>query len=192
MLSKKSGGIPEYGTIQQRKEVGIMEYVDPKGRKPVAYTKIMKKLKVSQEDVIAEARKFNMEVNEVHFVEAIVDGKRGRPKTSKELKETKGAKGRPKKEPKVVELNDEQDDLFAAMVADVQTELVSVSELADEEQQEEVKPNKKNEKSEEERAAKKAAEDEAKAAKKAASSPLPPPSYDDIPDEPQYFNNIFI
>jgi hypothetical protein len=37
----KNSGIPEYGTIEQRQAVGILEYVDPKGRKPTAYTKII-------------------------------------------------------------------------------------------------------------------------------------------------------
>jgi len=156
--AEKNGGTPEYGTMQQRQAVGIMEYVDPKGRKPVAYTKIMKKQKVSQEQVLEEAGKFNVVINPIHFEEGESDAKRGRPKTAKEVKEPKGAKGRPKKDAKVVHIEGDEEDLFAALVA------ANVPAI------EEEVVLKSNKKSEEERnaekAAKKAAEEEAKALKK--------------------------
>jgi hypothetical protein len=160
--AEKNGGSPEYGTIQQRQAVGIMEYVDPKGRKPVAYTKIMKKQKVSQEQVLEEAGKFNVVINPIHFEEPDVDAKRGRPKTAKEAKEPKGAKGRPKKDAKVVHIEGEEEDLFAALVA------ANVPAIEEESAEEVVL--KSNKKSEEERnaekAAKKAADEAAKALKK--------------------------
>jgi hypothetical protein len=160
--AEKNGGTPEYGTIQQRQAVGIMEYVDPKGRKPVAYTKIMKKQKVSQEQVLEEAGKFNIEINPIHFEEPEADAKRGRPKTAKEAKEPKGAKGRPKKDAKVVHIEGEEEDLFAALVA------ANVPAVEEESAEEVVL--KSNKKSEEERnaekAAKKAADDATKALKK--------------------------
>jgi hypothetical protein len=148
LLADKNDGIPEYGTIQQRQAVGIFEYVDPKGRKPVTYTKVMKKYKVSEEQVLAEAGKFNMEINVDHFVVAEAESKRGRPSVKKEkVSEPKGPKGRPKKTKKVLEIvGDDEEDLFAAMVAD------AVSEASDEE---------------EEKASKKKASEEAKAAKEA-------------------------
>ena len=39
---------------------GVNDYVDPSGRKVVHYTKIMKKYKVSEEQVIAEAKKLGL------------------------------------------------------------------------------------------------------------------------------------
>ena len=60
VLADKTEGIPEYGTIQMRQAVGIFEYTDPKGRKPVAYTKVMKKYKIDQEKALEEAGKFNI------------------------------------------------------------------------------------------------------------------------------------
>ena len=71
-------GKPIYGTIQDRQQVGIMEYVDPKNRIPVEYVKVMNKYKVSRDDVIAEAGKFNMTIDPIHF--EIADKKKGRPK----------------------------------------------------------------------------------------------------------------
>jgi len=117
MMQKTGSEEPEYGTIQQRMSTGIFEYTDPKGRKPVAYTKVMKKHKISKEDVMEEAGKFNITVNEGHFVAPVDCVKRGRPKSEKEEK-PKGAKGRPKKEKKVISVEDgECEDLFATLVA---------------------------------------------------------------------------
>ena len=120
VLADKTEGVPEYGTIQMRQATGIFEYTDPKGRKPVAYTKVMKKYKIDQEKVLEEAGKFNVQINAEHFVVAEVDSKRGRPSSQKEKapKETKGSKGRPKKAKKVLQIEGDDDDLFASLVAD--------------------------------------------------------------------------
>jgi len=114
-MQKTGAEVPEYGTMQMRQAVGIFEYVDPKGRRPTPYTKVMKKYKISKDQVLEEAGKFNIVINDLHFVEP-EETKRGRPKTEKEPK-TKGAKGRPKKEKKVLMIEGEEDDLFASLVA---------------------------------------------------------------------------
>jgi len=120
VLADKTEGVPEYGTIQMRQAVGIFEYTDPKGRKPVAYTKVMKKYKIDQEKVLDEAGKYNININVEHFAVAEVDSKRGRPSSQKEKvpKEAKGSKGRPKKAKKVLQIEGDDDDLFASLVAD--------------------------------------------------------------------------
>ena len=119
VLADKTEGIPEYGTIQMRQAVGIFEYTDPKGRKPVAYTKVMKKYKIDQEKVIDEAGKYNININDEHFAVAEVDSKRGRPSQKEKVpKEAKGSKGRPKKAKKVLQIEGDDDDLFASLVAD--------------------------------------------------------------------------
>jgi hypothetical protein len=154
MNADKIGGVPEYGTIQMRNAVGIFEYVDPKGRKPVAYTKLMKKYKVDQAAVIEEAVKFGMNIDADHFL-APVDASKGRPKKEKVVKE-KGSKGRPKKAKKVLLLEGEgdDDDLFASLVADANSNVV-------------VEPAKKRGKSDEEKAAEEAKKAEEKAEKEA-------------------------
>ena len=161
VLADKNEGIPEYGTIQQRQAVGILEFTDPKGRKPVSYTKVMKKYKVSEEQVLEEAGKFGMEINAEHFVAPEADSKRGRPKVvAEKVSEAKGPKGRPKKSKKVLEIaGEEHEDLFAAMVANAQE-----AESSDEES---VTVTKKKP-SQEDKAAKLAAEKAEKDAKLAA------------------------
>jgi DNA repair exonuclease SbcCD ATPase subunit len=116
----KNDGMPEYGTIEQRQAVDMFEYIDPKGRKQVHYTKVMKKLKLTQEQVLEEAGKFNININIKHFEEQEKETvKRGRPKAEdKPPKEPKGAKGRPKKGKKVIQVEGDDDDLFATLVAD--------------------------------------------------------------------------
>ena len=114
--TKNEHGLPDYGSIQTRssKYFKDEEFVDPSGKKPVAYTKVMKKLKLTEEQVREEAAKHNMTLDPRHFVE--VEKKSGRPaKEPKETKELK-AKGRPKKSKKVLELAGEEEDLFASLV----------------------------------------------------------------------------
>ena len=48
----KNDGVPEFGTIEMRLAVDIFEYKDPKGRKPEAYSKVMKKLNLTEEQVL--------------------------------------------------------------------------------------------------------------------------------------------
>jgi hypothetical protein len=168
-MQKTAAEVPEYGTIQQRLAANIFEYVDPKGRKPVAYTKVMKKYKITEDQVMEEAGKFNIKINAQHFVVPETDGvKRGRPKADKEPK-VKGAKGRPKKEKKVIMLEDD-DDLFASLVAEANEDADAV--LASEDADEELAiPSKKtdkkdSDKKESERLARETKKAEAEAAKK--------------------------
>ena len=176
--SKMVEGVPEYGTMEQRLAVGLNDYVDPSGRKVVHYTKIMKKHKVSEEQVLAEARKFGQVVDACHFVQPELDSvKRGRPKAEKPVKVSSGVKGRPKKTKKVVEIDGEEDDLFASLVAEsinasaaVEVETVNaeaVSDVEAEAKAPEVATKEKANKSEE-KAAKLATKEQEKAAKLAA------------------------
>lgn len=154
-MQKTGAEIPEYGTIQMRNAVGIFEYTDPKGRKPIAYAKVMKKYKLNEEQVLEEAGKFNMFINREHFVMP-EESKRGRPKTAKEPK-AKGVKGRPKKSKKVIQIEGDDEDLFATLVAE-----------ANEETSEEVVINKKKgAKTDEEKAAERLAKEAEKAEKEA-------------------------
>jgi hypothetical protein len=155
----KNSGVPEYGTIAMRQAVNLYDYVDPKGRKPVSFTKIMKKYKIDQAAAIEEAAKFGINIDAEHFIVPEADKKKGRPKTEKVPKE-KGAKGRPKKAKKMLQIEGDDDDLFASLVADANAN----TESAEPEK-------KKRGKSDEEKAAeeaKKKAEKEEKEAKRLA------------------------
>jgi hypothetical protein len=175
LASKSDNGIPEYGTIQMRLAADIQAYVDPKGRKPVSYTKIMKKFKINEEQAVEEAGKFNININPIHFEVAEAESKRGRPKAVKAPKEPKGAKGRPKKAKKVLAIEGEEEDLFASLVANAsinsEPESEAESEAESEEDKEEeiviskVKPEKKKP-TDEGKALKKQQEEEARALKK--------------------------
>lgn len=182
-MQKTGAEVPEYGTIEMRKAVGIFEYVDPKGRKPVAYTKVMKKYKLTEEQVLDEARKLNMEINREHFASP-EETKRGRPKTVEKEPKEKGTRGRPKKSKKVIEIDGDTEDLFATLVANANEEVVEVVKSEDEEKLKKEKlaaekaeklaaeKAEKLAKKEAERLAreeKKKAEEEEKAAKKAAA-----------------------
>jgi hypothetical protein len=146
-MQKIGAEVPEYGTIQQRMAVGILDYVDPKGRKPVAYAKVMKKYKVTKEQVLEEAGKLNIVINPEHFVVA-EETKRGRPKTEKEAK-SKGVKGRPKKVKKVLLMEDEEEDLFASLVANANED---EEEMVANEDEEEMANSKKGKTDEEKKA----------------------------------------
>ena len=129
-MQKTGAEVPEYGTIQQRNAVGIFEYTDPKGRKPIAYTKVMKKYKINQEQAIEEAAKLNIIINPEHFTVSESEGvKRGRPSTKGGEKTTKekGPKGRPKKSKKVLQIEGDDEDLFATLVAEANEESEELS-----------------------------------------------------------------
>ena len=102
MYCNKCGPSPEYGTIEDRLAVGLMEFRDPKGKAPIHYTKVMKKLKISRAEVEEEAGKLNIIINDIHFEEEKIEKKE---------------KGRPKKPKRTIELADDSTDLFAVLVA---------------------------------------------------------------------------
>ena len=164
VLADKSEGIPEYGTIQQRIAADVFAYVDPKGRKPVAYTKVMKKYKISKEQVLLEGERLNINIIKEHFEVPEADIKRGRPALAdgkKKEKESKGAKGRPKKMQKVLQINGD-DDLFASLVADANSEeeIAPINKRVKKSVEE-----KSDEEKESERVLKKAEEEQTKKAK---------------------------
>jgi hypothetical protein len=170
VLADKTEGIPEYGTIQMRQAVGIFEYTDPKGRKPVAYTKVMKKYKIDQEKVLEEAGKFNVQINAEHFVVAEVDSKRGRPSSKaseKAPKEPKGSKGRPKKAKKVLQIEGDDDDLFASLVADANNNSGDEAVIAPKAKSEPLAQQKKRGKSDEEKEVERLAKEAEKQQKEA-------------------------
>ena len=151
----KNNGVPEYGTIQQRMAVGIFEYVDPSGRKPISFLKVIKKLKVTEEQVMEEARRLNIVLNEQHLK---VEEKPEKMKKVVEEEPKKLKKGRPKKSKKEVELNEECDDIFATLVANAASEEVVEDEAS--------KEAEKAAKKESERLEKEAKKEADKAAKK--------------------------
>jgi hypothetical protein len=111
-----------YGNIDQRLSVGVYEYKDPKGKSPKRYLDVLKKKNIGKEEIESWLVRENIQVAEAHLEESQEKVKRGRPKSEKKVKEPTGKKGRPKKEKKVVETTNQEDDLFASLVAKAQAE----------------------------------------------------------------------
>ena len=114
-------GKPDCGSIQERLNIGFMDFRDPKGRAPISFVKVMRKLKISQEALLEEAGKFNFEIPSIHFVDPPPPGKKGRKAAaaataSTDEDETQLKKGRPsKKKEIVVSTFTEEADLFATL-----------------------------------------------------------------------------
>ena len=128
-----NNGVPTYGTIQERKACydSNVEFKDPKGKSPVAYSRVMKKHKLTEAQVVEEAGKLNIVINPIHFTTVESETKRGRPKAAnKAPKEPKGAKGRPKKSKKVLEIDGGEDDLFASLLAEANAESSGSDEVS--------------------------------------------------------------
>ena len=152
--ANNANGTLIYGTMDMRKACGIFEFVASNGKSPVPYSKVMKKLNLSMEEVEAEAAKRNMVIHPDHFIEHEV--KRGRGKkvvkasdkesdkesasesASEEKPKAVKGKGRPKKAEKVVELAEPTDDLFATLMASTPKVAEKVAEKVTEEVTEEV------------------------------------------------------
>jgi len=117
--SKNSNGKPDYGTVWERAQVGIMDYRDPNGKGPIHYTKLMKKMGLTQEAVIQEAQRFDITIAPIHFVD---------PEPTKPVS---GKKGRPQKPEKVIEV-DECNNLFASLTLNT----VEPSDIREETKQE--------------------------------------------------------
>lgn len=106
-------GIPDNGCVEERLKAGLMEFKDPKGRSPKEYSKVMKKLNLSEEEVRREAGNNNYIIDNIHFEKKV--------KKEKKEKEvvTVLKKGRPKKEKKEVEVEKVTvKDIFAELVED--------------------------------------------------------------------------
>ena len=125
---KNASGKPNSGSIEDRMAAfnSGKEYRDPKGKAPVAYAKVMQKLKLTEEQVQSEAAKQNIELPADLFNAPIA--KRGRPKknqavtsdTESESSEPK-KRGRPKKTGKPVEVSSTE-DLFATIISEAKAE----------------------------------------------------------------------
>ena len=113
------------GTVSDRLDVGLMEYKDSKGRKPVAYMTVLKRMKKSDEEVDAFVKSF--EIPEEHLVKEV--------KTKEDTKATKATKdttkdtkrGRPKKGASVVNAVVEEEANLMDLMSDMEMEKSSVS-----------------------------------------------------------------
>ncbi len=118
-------GKPTLGNINERMLKSSAEYRAEKGKKCVVYSVVMKKLKITKEEAVAEALKFGLEIPGEEF--EMAKSQRGRPKKLSESESVKSGseegekkrRGRPKKNKTVADNEtDETDDLIASLVAE--------------------------------------------------------------------------
>ena len=140
-------GKPTLGDINERMLKSSAEYRAEKGKKCVVYSVVMKKIKITKEDAVAEALKFGLEIPEEEF--EMPKSQRGRPKKLSESESVKSdsdegekkRRGRPKKNKTVADnQTDETDDLIASLVAEanaLKSGSASASESEAEEEAEE-------------------------------------------------------
>jgi chemotaxis protein histidine kinase CheA len=107
-----ASGCPSCGTVQQRLSCGLYEFKDAKGRSPVSYVKLIEKLGITMEQVIATGK----EIDEVHF--EVVE------------KVSKAHRGRPKKAATSI-VAEESSDLFQQLAPDVEEESLIMEEVAE-------------------------------------------------------------
>jgi len=101
------------GTVDDRLNGDMFNYVSKDGKKSVPFVNIMKKMNLTKEQVLEEAEKQGVEIPEGHFAEKAKKEK----KEKNEKKETeKKGKGRPKKEKKVLNTENEVSDLFSELI----------------------------------------------------------------------------
>jgi len=98
--SKHGHGKPTYGTIHDRLEAGIMDFVDPSGKKPEMYMKVLKKQNITIDEAVDEAKKQKITINSIHFEEEsevvsekVVEKSKGRPKKGKKSLEIGNEEG---------------------------------------------------------------------------------------------------
>lgn len=164
--SKNASGLPDNGCISDRMKCGLMEFRDPKGRKPSAFLSILKKKNISIEKVREDAKAMSIMIDEEHLTEEVKEKKE---KIVKEKKEKGEKRGRPKKAPKEVETSGVV-DLFAELVEEAVVNKTESEVVASEVVVEEKSKKKllSKEVSAEEKELKKAEKETAKAAKKEA------------------------
>ena len=117
-----ASGCPATGSVAERVRLGE-GFRCPKGRAPVAYMKVMQKLKLDRSTVEAEAGKFNLTIDEKHFAAV-------------EVEEKKEKAGRPKAPKKKVVSAETVEDLFALLVEEDDAETVIMTESEEEEEEE--------------------------------------------------------
>jgi hypothetical protein len=99
---KNESGKPDAGTVEDRNSIGILDYVDSKGRKAISFTKYMKKNNITKESLIRVAELYDITIPEEQFVEKSKKNKEVLKNEDKEVKK----RGRPKKEVRIVNETD--------------------------------------------------------------------------------------
>ena len=135
---KSASGKPDCGTVADRIATDLFGYKDFKGRKQVPYVKVLRKLSITDEDVIKHTGMLQISINPKHFVDFAEEKKKEKKAQKKEQKKEqnetteKKGRGRPKKTPPVIRADD-VDDLYNQL-GEIEID------VSDDEVEEEVEP----------------------------------------------------
>ena len=118
-VDRSATGKPTYGTIEDRMAVGVVDYVDPKGKRAVPYANVMEKLGITREAAEAEIKEFaelmgTDTIPDEHWTKR--EAKRGRPKkevSPEDAQKKPKKRGRPAKK----EVSGKDTDLISALQA---------------------------------------------------------------------------
>ena len=151
---KNPTGSPPLGYISDRVERGE-DWRDPSGRQPIPYTKVMKAKKFTQEEVMAQVRLDNMNVDLTIFDEPETE-KRGRKKGGK------------KTETQIVfdDVFDEADRILGSLIQEVKDGESETSEMSKSSKTSSKKSKEEREAEKQEKASQKAENDMMKAEEK--------------------------
>ena len=83
-----STSIPPNGNVSQRLNVGLYEYKDNKGRRPVAYKKVLSDMNISESEALKFAGDLDISEHLQYDIPCPEVKKRGRPKKSKTVIES--------------------------------------------------------------------------------------------------------
>lgn len=119
-------GYPVCGKVSDRLKCGLMDYIDPRGRKVVPYLKVLGNKK---DEMLSKIASYGIVISECHLVEEKVEEKK---------------RGRPKKDVKKMET--EVEDIFASLSLNEKIKMNEVKE----EVKEEIKMNELKEEVKEE------------------------------------------
>ena len=114
----------KYGRVEDRLKVGILEYVDPKGKKTETFINVAERLNLSIDEINREVMEcFGCEIPKEHLVKK--KKRRGRPKKSAVVHDSdeeiyiKKKPGRPKKSKKTIKTVG--DDIIDDIIAESET-----------------------------------------------------------------------
>jgi len=148
-----------YGRIEERMKAGN-DYRDSKGRKPIAYGVVLKRLNITREEAEAKGLEVGIVLSDSDF--EIPEKVSGSKKKMGGGSGDENKRGRPKKNIKIIESESENEDLFAGLVQQSLNESVDADSSDESESVNTEKSDKK-----EAKALEKAAKEEAKALEKA-------------------------
>lgn len=78
---------PPFGNIDDRMATGILDYIDPKGKRTLPYYKVLKRMKITKEEALQAAKDQNIIIPDIHWDEQKPQQKPQQKKRGRPIKE---------------------------------------------------------------------------------------------------------